>query len=143
VAAALDVAGWRVRDRWRTLVSAMASAQVAVGLKPGDRYLGIIIPTLATLSKYGWDVGRFVMAVHVQAGRCGVCERVPETSRLVIDHAHVPKWKKMPPGRRRLFVRGLCCRWCNGQFLGRFATLARTRSVLRYLERFEVTRPDA
>lgn len=120
----------------------MASAAIPADLKPGDRYLGIIIPTAATLAKYGWDVDRFVMAVHVQGGRCACCGTVPTKGRLCIDHFHAKGWKKMPREQRRLHIRGLVDWWCNSRFLSRGITLERSRAVTTYLQRYEAVRPE-
>lgn len=120
----------------------MASAAPPVGLKPGDRYLGIIIPTLATLAKYGLDVDRYVLMVHGQGGRCACCGEAPSTGRLCIDHFHAKGWKKMPPEQRRLYLRGLTDWWCNSRFLGRGITLERSEKVTAYLRRFEAVRPE-
>lgn len=120
----------------------MASAAAAVVLKPGDKYCGIIIPTLATLAKYGWDVHRFVLTVRTQQGRCACCGNIPSTGRLCIDHFHAKGWKTMPPEQRRLYCRGLVDWWCNSRFLSRGITLERSEKVTAYLRRFEAVRPE-
>ena len=94
-------------------------------------------PSLATLRKYGLTVEDFETMVANQAGACRVCENEPSTGRLVVDHFHVKGWKKMPPDRRRLYVRGLLCWYCNHAYVGRGITVRKARNVVDYLEAFE------
>lgn len=50
------------------------------------------------------------------------------------DHKHVKGWKAMPPEKRKLYVRGILCWFCNHSYLGRSMTLERARNVVKYLE---------
>jgi hypothetical protein len=106
-------------------------------------------PTPQTLARYGLSVDEWRAMLDAQGGRCGVCGRVPKPNkntgkiRLVIDHEHVRGWKRMPPERRKLYVRGLVCWFCNHYYLGRGITVAIARGVVAFLERYEARRPAA
>lgn len=106
-------------------------------MNQGVVYRGIRIPRAGTLAKYGVDVDWFCRRVEYQCGRCAVCGNAPSTGRLVIDHEHVGGWKKMPPEKRRLYVRGLVDWYCNHAYLGRGITVVKARGVVSYLEAYE------
>jgi hypothetical protein len=54
-------------------------------------------PSKATLKKYGLSEDEWQKILTRQNGVCAVCEKVPTTGRLCIDHEHVKGWKKLPP----------------------------------------------
>jgi hypothetical protein len=93
-------------------------------------------PKPATLKKYGLSLGQWQALLDAQGGACFVCRRVPPSGRLCVDHEHVRGWKKMPPERRRAFVRGLLCWTCNHYYLARGISVERARNVVAYLERY-------
>lgn len=95
-------------------------------------------PKPATLKRYGLSEEEWRKMADAQGHACYVCRRVPKTGRLVIDHEHVKLWKKMPPEKRKIYVRGLLCWTCNATFLGRGITIERSRNVTRYLEEYEL-----
>lgn len=94
-------------------------------------------PSPKTLSKYGLTLEDWAVIAARQNGVCDVCEKLPKSGRLNIDHEHVRGWKKMPPGKRKLFVRGLLCYMCNLFYLARGMTVDKAKNVARYLERYE------
>lgn len=47
--------------------------------------------------------------LKVQLGRCAICQRLPKTKRLCVDHDH-----------KSLLVRGLLCYTCNRKLIGRY-----------------------
>jgi hypothetical protein len=94
-------------------------------------------PKKATLARYGLTLEEWRTMLEAQGGVCYVCEREPPSGRLCIDHFHVKGWKKMPPERRKLFVRGLLCWTDNHYLVGRGANVPKARRVLQYLEAFE------
>lgn len=98
-------------------------------------------PSEATLKKYGLSEDEWRAILVRQQGRCFVCEQIPTKGRLCIDHEHVKGWKKMPPERRKLYVRGLLCWVCNHYYLGRGISVPKSKNVTRYLEEFEARRP--
>lgn len=47
---------------------------------------------------------------------CWICQTMPKSNRLCIDHIHVPGYKKMLPEEKRKYVRALVCFGCNTVF---------------------------
>lgn len=100
----------------------------------------ILTPTAKTLGKYGLTLGEWSLLLADQDGKCALCDKPPGTGRFVVDHLHVPGWKKMPPHVRRTYVRGLLCTHCNHRLVGQFMTLRAAEAVVRYLRQFEERR---
>ena len=109
--------------------------------------LNILIPQKPTLAKYGLSREEWLQHLEDQDYKCGTCGTLPNVSirykgrRFVTDHEHVRGWAKMPPERRKLYVRGLLCFWCNKTYVGRAITVAIAEGVLAYLLRYEARRP--
>jgi hypothetical protein len=101
----------------------------------------ILVPSEATLKKYGLSEAEWQSICDLQGGVCFVCKLVPTKGRLCIDHEHVKGWKKMPPEKRKLYVRGLLCWVCNHYYLGRGINTSKAKNVVTFLERFAVRRP--
>lgn len=95
------------------------------------------VPSEVTLKKYGLSKTEWLDMAREQGGACFVCEKVPTTGRLVIDHEHQKGWKKMPPEQRKKAVRGILCWYCNHAYVGRAITAKKSRRVTLYLERYE------
>lgn len=110
--------------------------------------LEILIPTKPTLRRYGLTLAEWLEHLADQDFSCAVCGRLPSVSprykgrRFVTDHEHVRNWTKMPDDRRKLYVRGLVCYWCNKTYLGRGITLDIACGVVLYLERYLDRRPE-
>lgn len=104
-------------------------------------FMGIFVPTDATLRKYGLERVDWAVFVTTQDGKCGACLRVPSTKRLAIDHEHVRGWKQMPPEKRVLYVRGLLCWSCNHYRLARGATVENLQGAAEFLARYLERRP--
>lgn len=94
-------------------------------------------PTKITLNKYGLSVTEWEAILEAQGGRCAICKKVPSTGRFVTDHEHVRGWKAMPPEKRKLYVRGITCWWCNETLLARGVTVEKARNLVDYLHRYE------
>lgn len=94
-------------------------------------------PTLATLRKYGMTQEDFDAILLRQGGICPICEKAPTTGRWIIDHKHVPKYKRLPPEERKKLVRGILCWVCNNRLLTRGVTARKLRNAADYLDRFE------
>lgn len=103
----------------------------------------IRVPSKATLKKYGLSLKEWRSIVQRQGGRCGACGRVPGSGRLVIDHEHVRGYRKLPPEKRRLYVRGLLDWTCNHYRLGKGATVDNLRGSAEYLERYYLRKRQA
>lgn len=104
------------------------------------RTLGIITPSTATLRKYGLDEADFVTMVERQEGGCAICRLVPTKGRLNIDHEHVRGWKKMPPEKRKIYVRGLLCYMCNHYLMGRGSTMQKHINAAQFIRDYKVRR---
>lgn len=95
----------------------------------------LLVPTAATLEKYGLTVEAWQQIADRQGRVCAVCRKLPASGRLCVDHRHVPKYKKLPPAERASHVRGLVCYQDNHALLRRGMTPERLRSAADYLER--------
>jgi hypothetical protein len=94
-------------------------------------------PSKETLKKYGLTIETWLAILAAQGGVCAICRKAPPSGRMVTDHHHVPRWKKMPAERRREYVRGLTCWTCNHYYLGRGINIAKATNVVLYLRAFE------
>lgn len=94
-------------------------------------------PSKATLRRYGLDEVSWRERLPPD-GLCPVCKRPLEQLRVVIDHEHVPKWRKLPPAERKRHVRSTgLCNYCNFRLLRKGLTLERARRIVAYLEAHE------
>jgi hypothetical protein len=93
-------------------------------------------PSIKTLDKYGLSALDWVKLHDRQPNGCAVCEKIPKSGRLCIDHEHVKGWKKMAPEKRRQYVRGLLCWRCNYHFAGKGMDLQRSLNLYQYLGRY-------
>lgn len=99
------------------------------------------IPSPKTLAKYGLTEKDWLRLYRKQGGCCPICSRKMDKT-ICIDHFHVKGWLKMPPERRKLYVRGLTDWYCNHYYLGKGITIERAKNVVNYLEEFEKRRPN-
>lgn len=93
-------------------------------------------PKPLTLKKYGLTIEAWYELLERQGGVCAVCEKLPKSGRLCIDHDHRPRWRHKTPEERANAVRGLLCFFCNQYYVGRCITVEKSRRVTEYLERF-------
>lgn len=96
----------------------------------------LIVPTVATLRKYGMTVDEWLTIAEAQGMSCAICRRVPKSGRLCIDHQHVKGWKRMNPEDRRRYVRGVICFLCNGKCVNKWMNVERAAAVLEYLTKY-------
>jgi hypothetical protein len=94
-------------------------------------------PTPPTLKRYGLDLEDWQALALKQNSLCAVCNQLPTSGRLHIDHFHKPGFKKLPPVERKRCVRGLCCYSCN-RFRISKNTINTALAVAAYLLAFEV-----
>ena len=92
------------------------------------------VPLPVTLRKFDLTPEEWLALLADQGGVCAICLKLPPSGRMVIDHEHVPKWKSMEPTKRKTYIRGILCWWCNKNYVGRSITLAKARNVVAYLE---------
>lgn len=93
-----------------------------------------ILPTEATARRYGMTLAEWVELLESQGNVCAICKKLPPSGRLVVDHQHVPKWRKMPPTERRKYVRGILCSLCNGKCASRHMTTFKALMTFRYFQ---------
>jgi hypothetical protein len=94
------------------------------------------LPTAGTLNKYGLTADDFIRIIESQNGVCPICEKTPSTGRWNIDHQHVKGWKKMPPEKRKLYVRGIVCWFCNRYYMSKAINPSKAENIKAYLEAF-------
>lgn len=102
----------------------------------------IRLPSRQTLAKYGLTLDEWLAFIPVRKGVkvCPICGKAPKTGRFVVDHQHVANWKRMPPERRRVYVRGVVCTTCNHFVLTRYGNPDKHRAAARYLDDYEYRR---
>lgn len=97
----------------------------------------VVVPSSATLDKYGLTEESWLAILERQGGVCAICRKVPSTGRFVTDHEHVRGYKKLPPAERARHVRGITCWFCNHAYLARGITAAKAQNVFNYLVTYE------
>lgn len=70
-------------------------------------------PTVETLTKYGMILVDWTRLAVSQGGVCRICQKLPQSGRLCIDHEHVKGYSKMTSQEKISHVRGLLCMYCN------------------------------
>lgn len=96
---------------------------------------GVKDPTARVQDKYGIDLEWWRNQIATQHGLCPICSGTRE--RMVVDHEHVKGWKKMPPEKRRLYVRGIVCWFCNLYYLCRGMTVQKAINIVQYMRDFQ------
>jgi hypothetical protein len=86
--------------------------------------------------KYGISKEDFAKLSIDQGGVCFICGASPKSRSLHVDHIHVKGYKKLPPEKKRLYVRGLLCFPCNKLLVGRGMTIEKAERLVKYLHRF-------
>ena len=95
-------------------------------------------PTDETLEKYGLSRLDFRMHLERQNRTCAICKKIPTTGRWYIDHEHVKNWKKLPPEKRKLYVRGILCYFCNRFYMAKAMTKEKAQNIIQYLDDYAV-----
>lgn len=95
-------------------------------------------PTQNTLNKYGLTRPEFNIRLNLQGGTCAICKKIPTTGRWYIDHEHVKNWKNMPPEKRKLYVRGILCYFCNRFYMAKAMTKEKAENIIEYLEDYAI-----
>ena len=116
---------------------------------------GLRVPLKSTLAKYGLTEDDWLKLAHGQGFSCAVCRKVPESGILHVHHNHVKGWaqkknragrvvettaewnRRFPPSKRRLYVVGLVCQFCNRFVLARTMTLRKAKNIVTMMERPE------
>lgn len=98
----------------------------------------VVYPTDKTLEKYGLTKKDYKEHWKRHNGFCPICGTRPKNGRFNIDHEHVKGWAKMPPEKRKLFVRGLVCFFCNRYYLARAININKAANIMDYLSEYEL-----
>lgn len=101
------------------------------------------LPTKATLKRYGLSLEEWAGLLERQGDVCYVCRAVPDSGRLCVDHFHVAKWKRMPPEKRKQYVRGLLCSYCNRRLVAKGMTAVKAQRIADYLGAFDLALASA
>jgi len=73
-----------------------------------------------------------------QGGKCVICDRnFDEKIRPCIDHLHVKGYKKLSFEKRKKWVRGLLCLYCNRRLVPKGMTANRAYNIYKYLKEFD------
>ena len=94
-------------------------------------------PNKGTLAKYGLTADTWRRITIDQGYVCPICKQSLVGRKLVVDHQHVRKWKKMKPEQRRLHVRGVLHNFCNRTYVRAFLTIEKAEAVAEYLKKHE------
>jgi hypothetical protein len=90
-------------------------------------------PSQKTLDKYGLSAEQWMAILDGQGGVCAICKKVPSTFKFVVDHEHFKGFDEMPAEKRRKFVRGVLCKFCNRFYLAKGITAEKARNMAKYL----------
>lgn len=101
----------------------------------------IQVPRIQTLKKYGLTQAEWVSILRSQDCKCAICGNSLEDKRCNTDHFHVKGYKKMPPEKKKLYLRGILCWTCNRLIVGRGVTIQRLEKALAYMKSFEERKP--
>lgn len=97
-------------------------------------------PTPITLKKYGLSLNDWKELLARQGYCCPICKRVLE-KKTNIDHFHAQGWKRMKDEKKKLFIRGVTCWWCNKSHLAKGINIFKVDNLHTYLHDFEKRRP--
>lgn len=62
---------------------------------------------------YGITIDDWNRMFKEQNGVCWICQTLPKSGVLCVDHRHVPKYKKLSAREKAVEVRALLCFSCN------------------------------
>ena len=102
---------------------------------------GVVPPTEKTLEKYGITQEEWLGLLAAQGWICPICMK--DKNRWNTDHEHVAGWAKMPPERRKLYVRGVLCWRCNHRRVNSLMPAYEAVRIAEYLKAYERRRDGA
>jgi hypothetical protein len=100
----------------------------------------IRIPLEVTLEKYGLSESEWINILESQGYMCPICKKIPSSGIFHVDHLHIKGWKKMPPEKRKQYIRGIVCQWCNRSYLAKGMTIEKANNIITYLTKFNNNR---
>lgn len=62
---------------------------------------------------YGISLETWNKMFEEQGRVCWICQTMPKSGVLCVDHAHIKGYKKMSPEEKAIHVRSLLCFMCN------------------------------
>lgn len=62
---------------------------------------------------YGITLNDWDVLFKSQGGVCFICQTMPKSKILCVDHIHIKGFKSMDPTKKKDYVRGLLCYMCN------------------------------
>ena len=80
------------------------------------------------MDNYGITEEDYKEMYRFRGGLCDICQRKYDV--LNIDHRHILKFKKLPPEKKKLEVRGLACFRCNKFTLAGIEIHKNSRDIL-------------
>lgn len=93
---------------------------------------------------YGITLQEWEEMMNAQGRVCMICEMVPGTGRLCVDHVHIKGFKGMKPENKKKYVRGILCFMCNVA-VGKFERTnngalnrKRVEGLIRYFKKFKL-----
>ncbi len=84
--------------------------------------------------EYGITKGQYELMYDAREGKCDLCERWYPV--LHVDHRHVPGYKKLPPEKKILEVRGLLCYRHNKFTIGSLEIDKDARKILNNVNHY-------
>ena len=94
-------------------------------------------PSKQTLKKYGLSLKEWHDMADSQNQVCYICNKLPKSQILCVDHVHVKKFKQLPAKKKKKWVRGLLCRYCNLRVASKAINLEKAIRLVSYLQAFE------
>ena len=116
---------------------------MAVSLTMEAFQRGITPPAAQTLKTYGMSADEWIALLKAQDWKCPICMQGndrPKTGKQALwntDHEHVPGWAKMPPERRKTYVRGVLCHYCNHRRVNSRMESAEAQRIADYIRAYE------
>ena len=120
--------------------------EAAMSLTMEAFHRGITPPAAQTLATYGLTQDEWVGLLKAQGWACPICLQGndrPKTGKKALwntDHEHVPGWAKMPPEKRKTYVRGILCYYCNHRRVNSKMASDEAQRIADYLQRYEERR---
>jgi hypothetical protein len=110
--------------------------------RPARRTPPVPLPHPKTLRKYGLTGSDYAAILLRQKMVCPVCGEPLLGRKLVVDHAHVRRFKRMKAADKRKHVRGVLHSFCNRYVRG-WLTRKRAAAILAYLNAHHSRSTDA
>ena len=107
---------------------------------------GITPPAAQTLRTYGLTQDDWLALLKGQDWKCPICMQGndrPKTGKQALwntDHEHVPGWVKMAPEKRKTYVRGVLCYYCNHRRVNSRMASDEAQRIADYFRAYEERR---